>query len=125
MEDDKIEEIKEQFPFLTGIKHGGKEYIAIVQNSDDKVITFYDIESTSSKEETKELLEMGDIWYWESNRKIPINIFLKGKMKRFSHCMKTVYKKDTEILFGPITSLNNILKKRIKRRQIKLVKDEK
>jgi hypothetical protein len=30
--------------------------------------------------------------------------------------------KNTDILFGPITSLNNLFQKRIKRRQIQLVK---
>jgi hypothetical protein len=30
--------------------------------------------------------------------------------------------KDVEILFGPVTSLQNLLKKRIKRRSIQLVR---
>jgi hypothetical protein len=36
--------------------------------------------------------------------------------------LRTFVMKDVEILFGPVTSLQNLLKKRIKRRTIQLIK---
>ncbi len=124
MDEEKIEEIKSNFPFISGLKHGEKSYIGIIQNSDEKVVTFYDLSSVKNDEDMKELLEHGENWWWASNRIIPINIFLNQEMKKFRYCLKTMNLKDTEVAFGPITSLNNILKKRIKRRQIQLVRND-
>ncbi len=117
-----LEEIKEKFPFLSGLRVQTHEYIGIIQNSDDKIISFYDYESIRSPEEKVIFLEHGETWWWESNRLLPINIFLQGQMQQFRYCMKTVVNKDVEIMFGSITSLNNIMKKRIKKRQIQLVR---
>jgi hypothetical protein len=117
-----LEEISSKFPFLTGIRCQSHEYIGIIQNSDDKIISFYDYECIRSPEEKVIFLENGEIWWWESNRLLPINIFLQGQMQPFRYCMKTVVNKDVEIMFGSMTSLNNIMKKRIKKRQIQLIR---
>lgn len=117
-----LNQIQEKFPFLTGLRCQNHEYIGIIQNSDDKIISFYDYESIRSSEEKLLFIEHGETWWWESNRLLPINIFLQGQMQSFRYCMKTVVNKDIEIMFGPITSLNNIMKKRIKKRQIQLIR---
>lgn len=115
-------EIQEKFPFLSGIKCQTTEYICIIQNSDDKIISFYDYECIRTSEEKKLFLELGETWWWESNRILPINIFLQGQMQDFRYCLKTIINKDVEIMFGSVTSLNNIMKKRIKKRQIQLIR---
>lgn len=117
-----LEDIKEKFPFLSGIRTQTQEYIGIIQNSDDKIISFYDYESIRNVDEKKLFLELGETWWWESNRILPINIFMQGQMKPFRYCLTTVINKDVEIMFGSMTSLNNIMKKRIKKRQIQLVR---
>ena len=117
-----FDEIKEKFPFISGLRCQTHEYIGIIQNSDDKIISFYDYESIRSPEEKVIFLELGEIWWWESNRLLPVNIFLQGQMLPFRYCMKTVVNKDVEIMFGSLTSLNNIMKKRIKKRQIQLIR---
>jgi len=114
-----LNEIQEKFPFLSGIKCQTHEYIGIIQNSDDKIISVYDYESIRTSEEKKLFLELG---WWESNRLLPINIFLSGQMLPFRYCLKTLVNKDVDIMFGSVTSLNNIMKKRIKKRQIQLVR---
>jgi hypothetical protein len=68
---------------------------------------------------------MGEIWWWESNRKIPINIFLKKDMTQFKYSVKTFNAKDIELVFGPIVNLNDIVEKRIKRKSIQLVRNPK
>ena len=115
-------EFKNKFPFLSGIYYRDEEYICIIQNSDEKIISFYNYEAIRSPEEKEIFLEFGDTWWWESNRLLPINIFIGKEMSYFRYCMRTVVCKDVEIIFGPVTSLNNLIKKRIKRRQISLVK---
>lgn len=117
-----LDDIKEKFPFLTGMRAQNHEFVGIIQNSDDKIISFYDYESIRTPEEKILFLENGETWWWESNRILPINIFLQGQMQQFRYCMQTVVNKDVEILFGPITSLNNIMRKRIKKRQIQLIR---
>ena len=117
-----IDEIKEKFPFLSGLRCQTVEYIGIIQNSDDKIISFYDYETIRTPEEKAIFLQLGDTWWWESNRILPINIFLRGQMQDFRYCLKTVINKDVDIMFGSVTSLNNIMRKRIKKRQIQLIK---
>ena len=117
-----LDEIQEKFPFISGLKFQDREFIGIIQNSDEKIISFYDYNSIKTVDEKKLFLEYGDIWWWESNRLLPINIFLQGQLKCFRYCIKTITNKDVEIMFGPVTSLNNIMRKRIKKRQIQLLK---
>ncbi|HEY6437909.1 MAG TPA: hypothetical protein VIY47_15070, partial [Ignavibacteriaceae bacterium] len=81
-----------------------------------------DYNSIKTPEEKIQFLEFGEIWWWESNRLLPINIFLQGQMIPFRYCLKTVVNKDVEVMFGSVTSLNNIMKRRIKKRQIQLVR---
>lgn len=117
-----LTEIREKFPFLSGLRCQSQEYIGIIQNSDERIITFYDYGRIRTHEEKLLFLEHGDTWWGESSRLLPINIFMLGQMSQFRYCLKTVINKDVEILFGPVTSLNNMMRRRIKRRQIQLVR---
>lgn len=112
----------ENLEFLTGISYSGKEYVGIVINQDNQITSFYDVESIHSQSLKKKFLEFGELWWWESNRQIPIDIFLRHEMIQFKECIKTFSNKDVEILFGPVTSMQSLLKKRIKRRSIQLVR---
>lgn len=114
--------ISEKFPFLTGIKYMENEHVGIVVNSDNHMLSFYDIGAIQSQEEKKLILELGDTWWWGSNRQLPIDVFLRAEMKPFRYCLRTFMMKDAEILFGPTVSLQDLIKKRIKRRSIQLVK---
>ena len=111
-----------EFEFLTGITYGDREYLGIVVNHDNTILTFYDIEIMPSAAVRKEFLNLGEIWWWESNRQLPIDVFLHYEMKPFKPFLKTFAMKDVGIMFGPVTSLQNLLKKRIKRRSIQLVR---
>jgi hypothetical protein len=74
-----------------------------------------------STEDKQEFLELGEEWWWQSNRSLPINLVIGPKFKKFSYCLRTYNVKDFEILHGEAVSLQNIITKRIKRRQIQLV----
>ena len=67
-------------------------------------------------------LKCGEIWWYESNRKLPINIFLKGDFRYFRTTLVTLNSKDVEIVHGPTVKLSEISKKRVKRRTIQLVR---
>ena len=111
-----------ELEFLTGILYAGEEYVGIVVNQDNQLLTFYDVDAIPTIELKKEFLELGDLWWWQSNRQLPMDIFLHHEMKAFRPYIKTFAMKDIEILFGPVTSLQNLIKKRIKRRSIQLIR---
>lgn len=110
------------YPFVSCIKSNDIEYVGIIINFDSYVASIYDMTAIKSELERKSLLKLGEIWWWESNRKIPINIFLKSEMNVFRYAIKTFNSKDVEILFGPVVNLSNIAEKRIKRKSIQLVR---
>lgn len=110
------------FEFLTGLQYLEKEYVGIVVNYDQHILTFYDVDMIPDVESKKEFLEMGEIWWWESNRLLPIDVFLHHEMKQFKPFLRTFVSKDVGVMFGPVTSLQNLLKKRVKRRSIQLIR---
>jgi hypothetical protein len=73
-------------------------------------------------EQKQQFLELAETWWWESNRLIPINVFLKAEWTPFRAVVKTMNSKDVEIKFGPQVSLKEIAAKRSKRRSITLVR---
>ena len=113
--------LEEKYPFLTVCIYAGDEYIGIVQNRDDVVTTMYDYGSIVDPTQRARFLELGNVWWWESNHSIPINLFLKHEWLEFRGCIKTFNNKDLQILFGPTCSLQTIAKKKIKRKSIILV----
>ena len=116
------DKIKEKYPFLSMVTYGGDEYIGIVQNSDDVVLSLYNYESLHNEDDVKAYLELGEIWWWESNQKIPINLFLRDEWARFSYTLTTFNIKDVEIKFGPNINIAELAKTRSKRKNITLVK---
>ena len=114
--------LRDKFPFLSLIQKGEMEFVGIVQNQDNNVISFYDYGRLMSPQDKMRYLKCGEIWWYESNRKLPINIFLKGDFKYFRTTLVTINSKDVEIVEGPTVRLSDISKKRVKRRTIQLVR---
>lgn len=113
------------YPFMTCIKCTETEYLGIIINFDNHVTSIYDYASIKTDQEKNQFLELGEVWWWESNRKIPINIFLKKDMILFRPYIKTFNSKDIEVVFGPTVNLGDIAEKRIKRKSIQLVRNPK
>jgi len=119
------ETFQENYPFVSCIKSNNTEYVGIIINFDEYVATIYDISLIKTSAERQLFLEMGETWWWESNRRIPINIFLKQQMQLFKYTIKTFNSKDVELIFGPSVNLREIAEKRIKRKSIQLVRTPK
>jgi hypothetical protein len=113
---------KEQLPFISVINYGEQEYVGIIINQDQFVTTFYDIDSIKTAEEKNQFLLMGETWWWESNRQIPISIFLKSEIEPFRYCIKTFNSKGVRIILGPTVNVLNMTLKRAKRRSVELVR---
>jgi len=117
-----FEKLAERYPFITFCTYAGNEYVGVVQNRDDIVTTIYDFGSIQDNQLKQLFLDLANIWWWESNRSIPINIFLKTEWDPFKPYLKTFVNKDLNILVGPSTSLAELSRKKTKRRSITLVR---
>ncbi len=120
-----LKDIEENFPYISVVHYGGNEYVGIVINQDQYVTSMYVFTDLRSETEKKKLLELGDVWWWESNRMIPINIFLRNEMSQFRYAIQTMNSKDVKVTIGPCVNLNNMAIKRVKRKSVQLVKKPK
>jgi hypothetical protein len=110
------------YPFISCIRSNETEYVGIIINFDSYVASIYDISVIQDVAKKNQFLELGEVWWWESNRRIPINIFLKSEMTVFRYTIKTFNSKDVEVIFGPTVNLSEIAEKRVKRKSIQLVR---
>ena len=122
MGSDLFRKLTEKYPFITLCVYASNEYIGIIQNQDDLVTTIYDFGVLHTADQKTRYLELANVWWWESNRSIPINIFLRQDWNDFRFCLRTFVNKDLDILHGPVCSLNDIARKKSKRKSITLVR---
>lgn len=118
----EYQKLLDKYPFLSFLTYGGNEYIGIIQNLDDVITSIYDFGVLKTSEQKLLYLELAETWWWESNRMIPINIFLKQDWMPFRPTLKTFNSKDVELKYGPALSLKESAQKRSKRRSITLVR---
>jgi hypothetical protein len=114
--------IQEQLPFISVLHYGEDEYVGIIINQDQFVTSFYDLGMIKTPEEKSILLEIGEVWWWESNRQIPISIFCRREIEPYRYAIKTFNSKDVRIILGPVVNLMNMTLKRVKRKSVQLVK---
>ena len=77
-----IKEIKQNYPFLSLVQVGKIEQVGIIQNADLKVLSIYSLDAIP-KVMMESFLQHGQTWWWESNRKLPINIFIGKDFFKF------------------------------------------
>ena len=122
MNTDFFAQLAEKYPFITLCVYATTEYVGIIQNQDDAITTIYDFGAIQDLETKHKFLELANVWWWESNRTVPINIFLKGEWDLFRPYLRTFTNKDLEILHGPVCSLSEMSRKKSKRKSITLVR---
>lgn len=122
LQNEFFKKLSENHPFITVCSYSNQDYVGIIQNRDDFITTIYDYGAIVNSDEREKFLALGDVWWWESNRLIPINLFLKEEWTPFKPYLRTFINKSLSILHGPITSMGELHKRRSKRRSITLVK---
>lgn len=115
-------DILDKFPFLSYVRYLDKEYLGIIGNSDSNITTMYSFDRLENEELRHLFLVLGDEWWWETNREIPINISLSNKWRVFKNTVVTFNSVSLEIIKGPSVTLDHIINKRIKRKQISISK---
>ena len=56
---------------------------------------------------------------------IPINIFLRKEIDLIKYCQITMNSKDVKVILGPIVNLSNLSVKRVKRKNVQLIRKPK
>ena len=120
-----LKDIENNFPYISVVTYGGNEYVGIIANQDQYITSMYVFTSLKTELEKRAFLDAGNTWWWESNRMIPINIFLIRDMQVFSYAMMTMNSKDVKVTIGPCVNLNELSIKRIKRKSVQLVRKSK
>ena len=115
-------EIEENYPFISVVTYGGTEYVGIITNQDQFVTSMLVYSNLRSLQEKKKFLELGETWWYESNRLIPINIFLRREIELIKYCMITMNSKDVKISLGPTVNISNLAVKRVKRKNVQLIR---
>lgn len=122
MGDNIFAKLTEKYPFITLCIYAGNEYVGIIQNRDDNITTIYDFGIITDPDLKRAFIDLANVWWWESNRSIPINIFLKQEWDPFRQYLRTFSNKDLEIIHGPVCSLSDINRRKTKRKSITLVR---
>ena len=122
MTNDLFARLAEKYPFISLCVYASTEYVGIIQNQDDAITTIYDFGAIQDVAAKRRFLELANVWWWESNRSIPINIFLKTEWDPFRGYIRTFVNKDLEIIHGPVCSLSEMARKKSKRKSITLVR---
>jgi hypothetical protein len=122
MHNDFFKTLSETHPFITVCSYSGQDYVGIIQNRDDIVTTIYDYGSIVHQDIREKFLELGDVWWWESNRLTPINMFLKEEWALFKPYLRTFNNKSLTIIHGPVCSISELGKRKGKRKSVTLVR---
>ena len=117
-----FQQLATKYPFITVLSYASTEYVGIVQNHDNAVITLYNFGKIVEPHLKYQFLELANSWWWESNRSIPINLFLREEWAIFKPYLQTFVSKDVMVICGPCTSLLDLIKKRSKKKSIILVR---
>jgi len=120
-----LRDIQENFPFISVVTYGGSEYVGIIINQDQWVTSMYVFTDLKTEIEKKLFLQLGETWWWESNRMIPINIFLRDEMTNMRYAITTMNSKDVRVSIGPTVNLGEMQIKRIKRKSVQLIRTPK
>ena len=118
-------DIEEKFPFISVVTYGQKEFVGIINNQDNFVTSMYVYTDLLEDQEKKAFMELGEAWWWESNRMIPISIFMRKEMEQFRNILTTMNSKDVKVVMGPTVKLNNLSVKRVKRKSVQLIRKPK
>jgi hypothetical protein len=122
MIDERIANILTKFPFLSYGIFLETPYLGIIQNSDSQLLSMYVLDMIPEESLRREFLKQGQEWWWESNRQIPIHIFLKDKFKPFRPYLKHFSRKDFDLQAGQSVSLQETIARRVRKRQVTLVR---
>ena len=109
-----------EYPFLTLLECHSREHIGIVSNKAATQVSMYLYDRIGDSRLKSLFLSLGEKWWWETNRQIPIGIVFRRDMRPFERCMGRFPTRGSVFKGGPETSLAGLNRKRTKRRNLQL-----
>jgi hypothetical protein len=119
--EERIKTVLEKFPFLSYGRMLDVDYLGIIQNSDSQLLSIYVLDSIPDEGLRAQFIACGEEWWWESNRMVPINIYLKDRFRPFRPYLKHFSRKDFDLVAGHAVSLQETIARRVRKRQVTLV----
>lgn len=115
---------KPTFPFITVLECDGEQYIGVLKIKSKQYITLYCF-NNMPEDQKKELIDLAQQWWWQSNRAIPISLFMREEMEDYEKYTLRFNTDSCTNIQGPLISLSELPTKRIKRRNIALKRKKK
>lgn len=111
-----------KFPFVSLIKTKKEgDILGIILLQNKKSVYYYNIEDPSMSEKlSTELMQYGQTWWNESNRKLPISLFFKHDMLKFEPYIRCLGNKFVAEIKGPVVNLISLKNKQNKKTTITL-----
>lgn len=107
-------------PYITNIIGSSGSYFGILKIRSKDYVSLYCFKDMP-QEDIEELLKLAEKWWWQSNRTIPISVFMSEDIVKFEkYCIR--FSTQMVEIIGPNISLSDLPSKRIKRRNLTLKK---
>lgn len=120
----RIEETRQKHEFITFLilDDPNDWRCGVVQNSNNRFISFYDLSKITAEESRERFLKMADNWWWQSGQKIPIDLYVGKAFDEFQHALTTLPRKSLcEDPIGPTYSITEHYLKRVKKKRVELI----
>lgn len=114
--------MRRHYPFLTYLEYSDTQIIGIVQNVTTQFVMIFDYGELKTDDERREFLKLGERWWYESNTKVPIDVFLGEKFDQFRPTLRGYSRREAKEIIGPMINLAEMYNRRIKKRRIEFMK---
>jgi hypothetical protein len=109
------------YPYVTVLEHNGVTYYGIIKIKSKQYCTLYCFH-LMNEDQQEELLEQAYIWWCQSNRTIPMCLFMREEIEQYEVFTQRFNTDSVKFISGPVISLSDLPTKRIKRRNVALKK---
>lgn len=117
-----INEIREQYEFLTFLKTEKVTICGVTQSETNKTIAIYDYTRLRTVGERAKFLSLCDDWWWGSGQMIPINMYHWRQWDHFHYTLVQYPKKAlVQDPIGPIFNLNDLYPKKPKKKRVEIL----
>ncbi len=115
-----LEVIRDTYPFFSIlVLKNGTQVAGIIQNSTPTFVWIYQFDEIQ-KSQRKTFLDHGRTWWNQSDRTIPIEVFIGTEFDVFRPHLKGHPRKNIESVHGHLVDLGETFRKRIKRRIVSI-----
>jgi len=121
-QEDALCQMRKDYPFLTYLEYCDVSVIGIVQNVTTQFIMIFNYEEIKGEEQKKKFLELGENWWYESNTKVPIDVFLGDKFEEFRRVLRGYSRREVKQVVGPMINLSEMYNRRIKKRRVEFMR---